>query len=281
MAIQENFFKAKDGAELFARRWAPEGTPTAHLVLIHGYGEYCGRYDHVGKAFKDAGIDVHSYDQRGFGQSPGKRAYIHDFNVLLDDLDAFLDHVRPRFAGHRPFFMGHSMGGMVLARYVQTRRPETQGLVFSSPFLAFNDDVPAFLLALADVLGKIAPWLPVGSVDNAGLSRDPAVVAAADADPLAYHGKVHARTGAQFNAAIRAAREAFDQITEPAYIIHGGADRIVPSAGSQMLYEGCASTDKFLKIYENGYHELWNDLDKETVIAGIRDWILAHAPKNV
>lgn len=280
MAIQEDFFKVKDGTELFARRWQPETPPAAHCVLIHGYGEYCGRYDHVAKAFNAAGIDVHSYDQRGFGQSPGKRAYIHDFNTLLDDLDVFLAYVSPRFGGQKPFFMGHSMGGMVLTRYVQTRHPETQGLIFSSPFLGFSDDVPAFLLALADVLGTIAPWLPVGGVDNTGLSRDPAVVAAADADPLAYHGKVRARTGSQFNMAIRAAREAFAEITNPAYIIHGSADRVVPPSGSKALFDGCASADKSLKIYEDGYHELWNDLEKDAVVAGIRDWVLARAAGN-
>lgn len=275
--MYEGTFRTKDGTDLYECRWDAVGERRAHLILIHGYGEYCGRYAHVAKAFNEAGICVHSYDQRGFGHSPGKRAYIARFDTLLEDLDACLEYLRRRLTGKPLFMMGHSMGGLLLARYAETRTLNAHGLVFSSPFLAFADDVPKFLLKLANVLSVIAPWLPVGGVDNTGLSRDPAVVAAADADPLAFHGKVRARTGAQFNDAITRAHAEFQKITLPAYVLHGSADKVVSPAGTKVLYERCKSQDKTLKIYEGGYHELWNDIIKEEVIAGIRDWILARA----
>ncbi len=272
----EGKFKAQDGVELYECRWEAEAA-RANLVLIHGYGEYCGRYEHVAQGFARAGITVHSLDQRGYGRSPGKRAYIDRFDGLLEDFDAYMANVRPRLNGLPLFLMGHSMGGLVLTRYAETRPLDAQGLVFSSPFLAFSDDVPKFLIALADILGTLAPWLPVGGVDNTGLSRDPAVVAAADADPLAFHGKVRARTGAQFNAAIKQAHAEFSKITLPAMIIHGGSDKVVSNAGSRALHAGCGSADKTFKIYEGGYHELWNDLEKDAVLAAIRDWILARS----
>lgn len=273
----DGHFKTRDGHDFYERGWLPEGAARTHLVLIHGYGEHCSRYAQVGEALARAGIAVHTYDQRGFGHSPGKRAYIRDFDALLVDLDDYLEHVRPRFEDKAWFAMGHSMGGMVLTRYVQTRTIDARGLVFSSPFLGFNDDVPKVLIALASVLGKIAPWLPVGGVDNTGLSRDPKAVEAADNDPLCFHGKIRARTGQQFDVTIGRARADFAAITAPAYIIHGACDKIVPSAGSRMLHEGIGSEDKTLKVYDGGYHELWNDLDKDDAIAGIRDWILARA----
>lgn len=273
----EGYFKLR-GEDFFERRWEPLGEVRAHLVLVHGYGEHCARYEHVGNAFNAAGIVVHSFDQRGFGRSPGKRAFIQRFDTLLDDMDAYLEHVRPRFGNTPWFFMGHSMGGMVLAAYAETRELDARGLVFSSPFLAINADVPKPLLLLAALLGVITPWLPVAGVDNSGLSRDPAIEIAADNDPLGYHGKVKARTGAQFNAAIKRIYAGFGKISLPVYIVHGGDDRVVPNAGSQRLYDGCGSKDKSLKIYEGGYHELWNDIVKEEVITGMRDWILAHLP---
>ena len=232
---------------------------------------------HVAKAFNEGGIRVHSLDQRGYGRSPGKRAYIDRFDSLLEDMDAYLELVRPRLDGKPLFLMGHSMGGLLLTRYAETRTLDARGLIFSSPFLAFNDDVPKFLLSVAGVLGRWLPWLPVGGVDNSGLSRDPAVAVAADADPLAFHGKVRARTGAQFSVAIKQAHENFAKISLPALIIHGGSDKVVSNAGTRALNEGCLSVDKTFKIYEGGYHELWNDLEKDTVIASIRDWILERA----
>ena len=273
----EGHFKSQDGLDFYERRWDAAEEARANLVLIHGYGEHCSRYEHVAHALNERGITVHSYDQRGYGKSPGRRAYINDFDVLLDDLDAYLDHLKPRFEGLPLFFMGHSMGGMLLAAYVESREVEARGLVFSSPFLAFPDNVPKLLLRLVGVLDVIAPWLPVGRVDNTGLSRDPAVAETADNDPLGYHGSVRARTGAQFNKAINRVSAHFNAIVAPVYILHGSADAVVSCKGSQVLHARCGSKDKTLNIVEGGYHELWNDLCKDEVIASIGDWILARA----
>jgi len=272
----EGYFKSRDGLDFYERRWDASGELRANVVLIHGYGEHCSRYAHVANALNARGITVHTFDQRGYGHSPGKRAYIHDFNDLLLDLDTYLDHVRPRLEGLPWFLMGHSMGGLLLARYAETRIIEARGLVFSSPFLAFPDNVPRFLLALAGFLSTIAPWLPVGGVDNSGLSRDPAVVEAADNDPLAFHGRVAARTGAQFNKAIQEAHAEFARITTPVYIVHGSNDQVVSNRGTRALCECCGAEDKYFKLYDGGYHELWNDLEKEAMIAAVGDWILEH-----
>jgi len=271
----EGAFKSHDGLELFERGWEPESLARACVVHLHGYGEHCSRYAEMARVLNGAGFSVHTYDQRGFGRSPGKRGYINDFDVLLTDLDAFLAHVKPRIADRPWFLMGHSMGGLVLASYVETHCVDARGLIFSSSFLAFNDSVPPFLLKLADILGALAPWLPVSSIDNTRLSRDAKVVAEAERDPLSYHGSVRARTGAQFNAAIARARAGLHRINAPLYIIHGSDDALVPVHGSKFLYERCGSKDKTLKIYEGGYHELWNDLDKQAVFAGICEWLAA------
>jgi acylglycerol lipase len=271
----EGRFQSSDGMEFYERRWEPGGDVRANVVLVHGYGEHCSRYGHVAGVLNACGIAVHTYDQRGFGQSPGKRGYIADFDVLVNDLGTFLDHVKPRLAGRPWFFMGHSMGGLVMARYVETQPVDVTGLVFSSPFLAFPDDVPRILLGLANVLGRLTPWLPVGQVEFSRISRDPAVVDAANHDPLAFHGKILARTGAQLHAGITRTQADFEAIVQPAYIIHGVEDTLVPVSGTRLLHERCRSTDKTLTIYEDGYHELWNDLDKDAVIAAIADWITA------
>lgn len=276
----EGHFQTRDGQEFYERRWDAEVEVPTHLVLVHGYGEHCSRYAEVAQRLNANGITVHTYDQRGFGRSPGKRAAIGDFDLLLQDLDDYLEFVRPRFDGKPWFVMGHSLGGLVLTRYLETRTVDARGVVFSSPFLAFSDDVPEWLLSLANVLGTLVPWLPVGRVDNSGLSRDPAAVEAADNDPLSYHGWVHAGTGRQFHRAITQACAEFGKITLPAYIIHGGEDRVVSKEGSVLLHDGIQSEDKALKIIEGGYHELWNDLDKVAVIDGIAEWVLGRVPRS-
>ncbi|MBN1346017.1 MAG: lysophospholipase [Phycisphaerae bacterium] len=272
----EGRFRSRDGLELFERRWSPGGEPRADLVLLHGYGEHCGRYAHVAAALNEIGVEVRAYDQRGHGRSPGKPGYICRFDALLDDLDAYIEHVRRDVRDRPLLLMGHSMGGLVLALCAETREVDASGLILSSPFLAINDDVSPVLIALAGVLGTLTPWLPVASLNHEHVARDPAVVSGYGSDPLVFHGKILARTGAQLNAAIARARQRFEAITLPVYVIHGGDDRLVPAGGSRLLYEQCCSDDKAYKEYEGGYHELMNDYGKEDVIAAMLAWVDAH-----
>lgn len=268
----EGRFKSRDGLDFFEMAWLPEGTARAHLVLVHGYAEHCRRYAAFAQFLNALGIAVHAYDHRGHGQSPGKRGFIARFDTLLDDLDTYFEHVQPRFAGAPVFLMGHSMGGLVVTRYVQTRTLPLRGLIASSPLLA-TGDVSPLLVALAGILGKLTPNLPVLGLDAKAISRDPREVAAYEADPLVYHGKILARTGAELNGAIKAAQARFSAITLPLYVIHGTADSLAPLAGGRMLHAGAASSDKTLREYEGGYHELLNEGERELVMTSLGDWL--------
>lgn len=277
----EGTFSTRDGLAFYERRWAPAGEAVASIVLVHGYGEHCSRYESFSRVLNAAGFVVHTYDQRGFGHSPGRRAYIRCFDTLLDDLDDYLAFVRPRLAGRPWFMMSHSMGGLVMSLYAETRlagggTDGPRGLVFSSPFLGFSDEVPKILQALAPVVGTLLPWLPVGDVDSKYLAHDPAAVEAADNDPLSYHGKVKAGTGAQFSKAIKRARAGFGSITLPLFVFHGTDDRLAPFEGGRLLFEQCGSKDKTFKPFAGGYHELWNDYEKDAVASGVVEWIRAH-----
>jgi acylglycerol lipase len=274
--MQEAHFKVSGQVELYERRMLCDGTPLANVALLHGYGDHCSRYKWVMEQFREADINVFTYDQRGHGRSPGKRAYIHRFEDFLEDLDVFLEHIAPNTKDTPLFLMGHSMGGMVLARYAQTRElPKVRGLVFSSPFLAFTEETPAFLIALGPYVAKVLPWLPVGSVDNTGLSRDPAIEEIANQDPLGFHGKVAAQTGAEFTRIIRSIEKDVATIQASMLVLHGTHDRIVSPSGSEMLHEKAGAKDKTLRMYDGGYHELYNDLDKEQFMAEIITWIKA------
>ena len=266
-------FSTKTGVTLFEQEWLPDGPVRGHVVLLHGFGDHSSRYGYVAERFNGAGIAVHAYDQQGHGRSPGKRAYIPRFETLLADLDDFLEHVRPRIGKAPWFFMGHSMGGMVLTRFAETRSFDARGLIFSSPFLGLNADVPPLLLKVASVLSVVTPWLPVGAVDNTGLSRDPEKVKEADDDPFTFHGKVAARTGAEFNRVIHLCEWDFGRITAPSLVFHGTQDKVVPPSGSQRLYDGMRSKDKTLEYFEGGYRELWNDLCAEEVMDDILVWV--------
>jgi alpha-beta hydrolase superfamily lysophospholipase len=45
--------------------------------------------------------------------------------------------------------------------------------------------------------------------------------------------------------------------------------------GSQFFHDTAGSRDKTLKLYQDHYHDLLNDLGKEKVMADIVEWINA------
>ena len=100
------------GHSLLRRAWlSPD--PERVLLVVHGYGEHSGRYEHVGSWFAARGCAVHAYDQQGHGRSSGPRGHVRRFADFLDDLEV----LRQATAAEHPelplHLVGHSMGGLV------------------------------------------------------------------------------------------------------------------------------------------------------------------------
>lgn len=68
-------------------------------------------------------------------------------------------------------------------------------------------------------------------------------------------------------------KKEFPEMTLPVLILHGTADQNTKPSGSQHFYDMAGSVDKTLKLYEGGFHDLLNDLDKRVVMQDIENWI--------
>ena len=64
----------------------------------------------------------------------------------------------------------------------------------------------------------------------------------------------------------------------PFLLLHGAGDEQIPLAIAEKCFAAVGSKDKTLKLYEGGYHDLLNDIDKETVMADILAWVNARMP---
>src|SRR5439155_5915515 len=128
----------RDGLTLRTYRWPTPGAPRAHLLLVHGIAEHAGRYEHVGAHLAAAGIETHSFDQRGFGGSGGHRAYVDRWSQYHDDLEIRLAEVRAAAGGLPVVLYCHSMGGLVARGYVLSApaRPLPALLVLSARAIA-------------------------------------------------------------------------------------------------------------------------------------------------
>lgn len=272
--VQRSEFKTTDDVGLVVHTWTPGISPRGAIAIVHGYGHHTTSFEELADNLCGAGFTVHGFDQRGHGLSPGKRGHIASFATDLDDMHCFLDAIRPTTKDRPLFIFGHSLGGLILGRYVVEHKPEVAGLVFSSALLKIPDSVPSLLVKLGNFLGTVTPWLPVQRVDYRWVSRDATVLESIQGDPLRHTGVMNARTGAEITRAIASFEGRMQEITDPLLIFHGTADRLTDPEGSRTLYAKVASEDKTLKIFEDGYHELFNDLERERFTIELCDWLI-------
>ncbi|WP_261544308.1 alpha/beta hydrolase [Burkholderia multivorans] len=275
--------RTADGLELASYRWpadARAAAPRATVALLHGLAEHAGRYAPLAARLNAAGIDLLAIDLRGHGRSPGKRAWVARFDEYLDDADALVAEAAR--ASTPLFLMGHSMGGAIAALYAIERAPARgrtlAGLVLSSPALAPGRDVPRWMLALSRVISRVWPTFPAIRIDAALLSRDADVVATNRADPLVHHGPVPARTGAEILDAMARIERGRDTLRVPVLVYHGTADKLTEPDGSRTFGARVGSADRTLTLYESGFHETMNDIERERVIDALIGWIDARVP---
>jgi alpha-beta hydrolase superfamily lysophospholipase len=263
---------ARDGTAILVRRWSAVTPPWAHVVLVHGIAEHSGRYEDVGEWLAAAGLGVSGYDQRGFGSSGGRRAWIDRWSRNHDDLEARIREARA-IAGDRPLVVyGHSLGGLLALGYAvaDEPRPLPDALVLSAPGL--DSSVPAWKRAVARVLDRVAPTVSLSNdFDGAVLSRDPTVGERYLLDPLNEH-----RTTVHFGALAFAeqarVRAAVGRLSIPTLVYHGEADELVPPWATEPLAAVPAVTRR---TYPQLRHESHNEPEGHEVIDDVVAWLHA------
>ena len=267
-------FVALDGDNLAVQDWplASQQVLRGVVLLVHGLGEHAGRYDRLAVQLNDWGFAVRGYDQYGHGESGGPRGGLPTDSRLLDDLADIVDSTRARMGPHTPLILlGHSMGGLVAARFVALGLRPVQALVLSSP--ALDPGLNAIQKLLLAVLPKIAPNLRIGNgLDASLISHDPAVVAAYQADKL-VHDRVSARLARFIADGGPATLAQAASWSVPTLLLYAGADRLVNPAGSRAFAAGAPQTVLSAHCFEALYHEIFNELDAAPVFAELKKWL--------
>ncbi len=272
---RDGTFTGSAGEAIWWQAWLPE-EPGAVVVLAHGLHEHCGRYAHVAERLNAAGYAVHALDHRGHGRSGGPRGNVGSMAGVLEDFDRLRVAAEEAHPGLPVFVLGHSMGGLIATEYV-IHYGETglAGLAVSGPAIDVSSAGRA-QQALAPLLGRLAPNLGVMSLPADKVSRDPAVVRDYEQDPLNHHGKVVARTGAEILEAAQDAVRRMPGLTLPVLAMHGGADALVPVAASRAVHDTVSSTDRTLEVYDELFHEIFNEPERDAVLGDLVAWLDRH-----
>lgn len=289
----------RDGLIQLRRRWpaarpessaspdsgaSPESAPSleslagparAVVYVLHGVAEHSGRYEHVGSALAGRGFETVATDHRGHGRSGGRRGHVDRWSQYLDDVEDQMAEIRG--LGLPVVMLGHSLGGLMALSYCVEGRPGPDLLAVSAPALGYALDSPQKLLYLAGpVLAALAGAAPVQiNRDLSLLSADPEVTAGAAADPL-WNGEVTVSLGWQLLRAMARTRARLDRLEVPVMCVHGGDDRLVPAASSEILASAAGAERR---VYEGLRHEVFNEPAGLAVLAEVIDWIESNLPR--
>lgn len=266
--MQEKSFQGSEGRVVY-RHWEPEETCRRIVIVVHGYAEHGGRYGHLAERLTAEGAAVYAPDHIGHGKTEGDRALITDFEHVVDDLATLVQIAGDEYPETGIIMIGHSMGGLLTARYAQRYPESLAGVGFMGAVLGEWEWARKVLAQ---------PELPKEPSDPAGMSRDPETVRSYAEDPLVYHGgykrpllEAEVQALDRFNMEI-------ERLSMPVLFLHGDADPFVDYRTSKAAVEQMPSEKKKVKVYPGAKHELVNETNREEVLEDIAAFVAGTVP---
>ncbi len=241
-------------SKVYTHHW-PVSAPKAVVLIVHGFGEHCRRYDHLAEYFNNQNISCVGIDLYGHGQTEGPKGYVDRYDLFLDLLDQFLADSISKYPNAPIFIYGHSMGGNVVLNYLLKRKPKVNGVVVTGPWIDLAEPAPKLKVAVGRMLRNILPrMVQSAELKEQLLSRDQSVGKAYLADPL-VHSKMSNALGIDVMAAADYLREFQGETNIPLLIMHGEDDQVIahnPSIDLAKRLKG----DVTLKIWPEFFHEI-------------------------
>lgn len=267
------------GTKLYCTAWQPTNSPKAVLFIVHGLGEHLGRYEEMAKIFTENQLAVFAFDHRGHGQSEGKKGHAESIEQLVEDVEYALMQCRNIFLSLPIFLFGHSMGGQIVASYLdKVKSKEINGAIISSSWFRIANPPPLWQIKLIKRLKSIFPALTQSNrLNPKNISSVASEVAAYQKDPL-IHDKISlALFNTLFQNGLRLIHNA-QKAKIPVLVCHGNRDQITATLGSEQYANNLGEKAEF-KIWPDAFHEPHHDKDKETVVQFYADWVLGKIGK--
>jgi alpha-beta hydrolase superfamily lysophospholipase len=272
------------GVEITFYEW-PVAKPKAIVQIAHGLGEHARRYDHVAEALNKAGYGVYADDHRGHGATGAnmraKGLIKQQGNLGPGGMPATFTAVRQLshlIRGEHPtqklILLGHSWGSMIVQRLLNKFADEYDLAVLTGSTLLLPGILPS-----GGFNKKYEAADKKAGIESGGgqwLSRDRAVGEKFRKDPLNFPDTALQVFGVQNTIALLGTPARRFPHDLPLLLMAGSEDVIGGEKGNVMLlnaYKRVGLTDIELIVYEGARHEVFNETNKDEVIADLVEWI--------
>lgn len=272
MTIEEDTLELEASKHRIHRyRYLPDGNRIGGLVMVHGLGDYLGRYDHVAKMFCDRGFECTGVDLPGHGRSSGSRGHIPSIETITDLVDTALFEFATELPEGSPIgIFAHSMGAFAMIEEIKNRQQLLNFAWLSSPLVSPSHGQNSLKIAAAKSVGWLLPWLPF----KTGVTSASCRPADIPPDPL-LHNRVSASFGGELMNQERIVQEAAPEINDglSLLITHGTKDSVCIPKLSHELFEKIPLRDKRFIDVEGALHEPLHGPKKEWVMEQAANWL--------
>ena len=247
-------------------------SPSAVMLIVHGFGEHSGRYLGMMEHFAEAGVAVMALDLEGHGQSEGPPGVVHSYDILLADVDLLMNQANARFPGVPVILYGHSMGGGLALHYVLKNGAQNlAGVIASAPLIHPADPVPRPLRAIVKLLRKLAPNKTLGNtISGDKISTLTAEQSRYENDPL-NHGRLGIGLAVDIIEGGEWVAENAGKWTAPLLLMHAEQDKLTRFDSSRD-FAALAQNCTFMPVFECE-HEMHNDIHRDQVYAAMLSFI--------
>lgn len=297
-------FKGKEGQNITYYKWGDDlKNPKGIIQLAHGMAECALRYKEFAENMVKEGYVVYANDHSGHGNSSksldmlGYVSKEDDFYTMIEDMKKLNDIIKNEYKDSKVILLGHSMGSFLSQRYFQMYGQNLDGLILSG-----SNGKPKYYTKLGLLIAKIETLITGGykrskvmdklsfggfnktfknpKTEFDWLTRDEKEVKKFIDDKFTgfiYPTKFYSSLISGLWDIHKKENLKKINLDIPIYIFAGDKDP-VGYFGKGILnlyrvYKGLGVKNVTYNLYNDGRHELLNEINKDEVINNIIKWL--------
>ena len=301
--IEEINFISSTGKKIYAKKWYDENNKQykAVIQLVHGMQEHIEKYDEFANFLARNGFLVVGHDHLGHGKTVEKEDESGYFCKndgwfrLTEDIHILQNKIKSENPQIPYIIMGHSMGSLLVRTYLTIYKDDINGIILSGTSGQKKGLLAGKILAKLLILlkgqkykSKLLASLVIGSFDKQFKTNKTSGDWTTRDEKVIENNKKDAHLNCKFTVSayhelfrgsmyLNKKKNIIQTPDIPILIFSGDKDPVGEKGkGVKRVYQMLKETGKqdvTLKLFENGRHEMLNEVNREEVFEFVLDWI--------
>ncbi|MCH4891112.1 alpha/beta hydrolase [Acidaminobacter sp. JC074] len=288
------FNSEEDGLKLNGFKWLPDDSNLKGVLqIIHGSVEHSARYREYGRWLTERGFGVYIFDQRGHGETAFNQEYLSLFSednggwdMAINDVYQLTKLIKSEYSQLPIFILGHSMGSIEARDFAGRYGNEVDGVMLSGS--VSNDFFNITKLQLFLRLIKLnmnkhgkkfrSSFFHSLVYGKLRLSRDLEIEKNYKNDPYCGYTCTLEYLHEMISGIINVSRTThYSSVPThlPMYLFSGSKDKVGGLKIKRVYesYKNAGVKDIEFKVYDDAFHEVLNETNKEEVYQDTLDWM--------